>query len=154
LKRRFQSDRKYKDDYTLFKEKVISNGFAEKVPPMEAESSGRAGPNQSEERQAWYIPQHGGYHPKKPTKIRVVFACSLEFQNESLNKHLLQGPDLTNNLVGVLCRFRKEPVALMCDIEGMFHQVRVAEQDRDLLGFLGWEDGDTTKEPTEDGMTG
>ena len=53
LKRRFQSDRKYKDDYTLFMEKVISNGFAEKVPPMEAGSSGKAGPNQLEERQSW-----------------------------------------------------------------------------------------------------
>ena len=56
LKWRFQSDRKYKDDYTAFMEKVISNGFAEKVPPMEGEASGKAGPNQSEERQAWYIP--------------------------------------------------------------------------------------------------
>ena len=100
-----------------------------------------------------YIPHHGVYHPKKPTKIRVVFDCSAEYQNESLNKHLLQGPDLTNNLVGVLCRFRKEAVALMCDIEGMFHQVRVAEQDRDLLRFLWWEDGDTSKEPIEFRMT-
>lgn len=41
----------------------------------------------------------------------------------------------------------------MCDIEGMFHQVRVAEQDRDLLRFLWWEDGDTSKEPTEFRMT-
>ena len=149
LKWRFQSDRKCRDDYTVFMEKVISNGFAEKVPPMEGGSSGKAGPAQSEERQAWYIPHHGVYHPKKPTKIWVVFNCSSEFQNELLNKHLLQGPDLTNNLVGVLCGFRKEHVALMCDIEGMFHQVRVAEQDRDLLHFLWWEDGDTTKEPTE-----
>ena len=153
LKRRFNSDRKYKDDYTAFMEKVIKNGFAEKVPHMEKESSGKAGPSCSEARRAWYIPHHGVYHPKKPTKIRVVFDCSAEYQNESLNKHLLQGPDLTNNLVGVLCRFRKEAVALMCDIEGMFHQVRVAEQDRDLLRFLWWEDGDTSKEPTEFRMT-
>ena len=123
LKRRFQSDRKYKDDYTVFMEKVISNGFAEKVPPLEAASSGKADPNHPEQKQAWYIPHHGVYHPKKPTKIRVVFDCSAEFQNESLSKHLLQGPDLTNNLVGVLCRFGKEPVALMCDIEGMFTEL-------------------------------
>ena len=148
LKRRFQTDRRYKDDYTVFMEKVISNGF-EKVPPLEAASSGKADPNRPEQKQAWYIPHHGVYHPKKPTKIRVVFDCSAEFQNESLNKHLLQGPDLTNNLVGVLCRFRKEPVALMCDIEGMFHRIGVAEQNRDLLRFLWWEDGDTTREPTE-----
>lgn len=136
LKRRFKTDKKYKDDYTAFMEKVISNGFVEKVPSIEAEANGKACLAHSEERKVWYIPHHGVYHPKKPNKIRVVFDCSAEFQNESLNKHLLQGPDLTNNLVGVLCRFRKEPVALMCDIEGMFHQVRVVEQDRDLLCFL------------------
>ena len=131
---------------------MINNGFAE-VPPLKAEASGKAGLSHSKERKVWYIPHHGVYHPKKPTKIRVVFDCSAEFQNESLNKHLLQGPDLTNNLVGVLCRFSKEPVALMCDIERMFHQVRAAEQDRDLPRFLWWEDGDLTKEPTEFRMT-
>ena len=145
LKRKFKTNQRYKDDYTVFMEKVLSNGFAEEVPPVEAEASN--------EGKVWYIPHHGVYHPKKPTKIRVVFDCSAEFRNESLNKHLLQGPDLTNNLVGVLCRFRKEPVALMGDIEGMFHQVGVAEQDRDLLRFLWWKDGDLTKEPAEYRMT-
>ena len=145
LKRRFKTDNRYKDDYTVFMEKVLSNGFAEEVPPVEVEASN--------EGKVWYIPHHGVYHPKKPSKIRVVFDCSAEFRNESLNKHLLQGPDLTNNLVGVLCRFRKEPVALMGDIEGMFHQVGVAEQDRDLLRFLWWKDGDLTKEPAEYRMT-
>ena len=72
---------------------------------------------------------------------------------ESLNKHLLQGPDLTNNLVGVLCRFRKEPVAFTCDIESMFYQVKVAEDDRDYLRFLWWEKGDTGKAPIEYRMT-
>ena len=93
------------------------------------------------------------YHPKKPDKIRVVFDCSAEFQLHSLNKHLLQGPDLTNHLVGVLCRFRQEPVALMCDIEAMFYQVRVSEEFRDLLRFLWWEDGDMSRPLIEFRMT-
>ncbi|KAK3732687.1 hypothetical protein QZH41_009335 [Actinostola sp. cb2023] len=87
--------------------------------------------------------------PKKPDKIRVVFDCSAEFAGQSLNRHLLQGPDLTNSLVGVLCRFRQEQVAFVCDIESMFHQVRVNEEFRDLLRFLWWDQGDTTKEPEE-----
>ena len=36
---------------------------------------------------------------------------------------LHQGPDLTNNLVGVLLRFQQDEVALMADIQAMFHQV-------------------------------
>ena len=86
---------------------------------------------------------------RNPNKIRVVFDCSAEHRGESLNNHLLQGTDLTNNLTGVLCRFREESIAFMCDIEAMFHQVRVDESHRDLLRFLWWEDGDVTREPEE-----
>ena len=98
---------------------------------------------------SWYLPHHGVYHPKKPGKIRVVFDCSAEFEGHSLNRQLLQGPDLTNSLLGVLCRFRQEPVVFACDIEGMFHQVKVDEEHRDYLRFLWWDQGDTTKETAE-----
>ena len=62
-----------------------------------------------------------------------------------MNDQLLQGPDLTNRLVGVLTRFRQGPVAFMSDIDAMFHQVRIPEGQRDLLRFLWWPDGDLTK---------
>ncbi|KAK5928662.1 hypothetical protein CgunFtcFv8_013710 [Champsocephalus gunnari] len=84
---------------------------------------------------------HGVYHPKKK-KIRVVFDCAATFQGTSLNAQLLQGPDLTSTLVGVMTRFRKEPVVLMADIEAMFHQVQVPAEDSDLLRFLWWPNGD------------
>lgn len=82
----------------------------------------------------------GVYHPKK-RKLQVVFDCMASYQDTSLNKELLQGPDLTNTLVGVLLRFHEEPVALMADIESMFYQVNVPERDADLLRFLWWPDG-------------
>jgi hypothetical protein len=96
-----------------------------------------------------YIPHHGVYHPKKPNKLRVVFDCSAKYQGKSLNDHLLSGPDLTNTLFGVLCRFRRHQVAVICDIEAMFHQFHVSSEDRDYLRFLWWEGGDTTKEPLD-----
>ena len=83
-----------------------------------------------------YIPHHGVYHPKKPNKLRVVFDCSAKHQNESLNDHLLTGPDLLNNLTGVLHRFREHPVAIVGDIERMFNQFHVNEEHRDYLRFL------------------
>ena len=144
LKHKFASDPKYKEEYVDFMEKMISNGYAEKIPNGQQEE-GKVG-------HIWRIPHHGVRHPKKNT-IRCVFNCAHEFMGESLNKHLLQGPDLTNNLVGVLCRFRKEPVAFTCDIESMFYQVKVAEDDRDYLRFLWWEKGDTSKAPIEYRMT-
>ena len=130
LSRRFRSDPKYYRDYKKFMTEIIERGDAEKIPPDEAEKE-----------QVWYIPHHGVYHPKKPDKIRVVFDCSSRYKGTSLNDHLLQGPDLTNSLVGVLIRFRQEKIAVSCDVEKMFHQFRVNKEDRDYLRFI-WEDGD------------
>ena len=92
-------------------ENVIQKGFAEKV------KLGASSSSDTEKRNVWYIPHQGVYHPKKPTKIHIVFDCAAE--GESLNKHLLQGPDLTNTLTGVLKRFRQEHVGLICDVECM-----------------------------------
>ena len=101
------------------------------------------------ERYIWYIPHHGVTHPSKPGKVRVVFNCSAEFGGTSLNKQLIAGPDLTNQLVGVLTRFREEHIAYMADIEAMFHQVRVPENRRSLLRLLWWEEGDPRMEIEE-----
>ena len=48
--------------------------------------------------------------------------------------------------MGVLLRFREAPVAVMGDVEGMFHQVRVSPKDRDVLRFLWWKDGEIGSE--------
>ena len=73
---------------------------------------------------------------RKKKKIRIVFNCSLKNKGNSLNDSLYQGPDLTNSLLGVLIRFRQEPVAFMGDISKMFYQVRVAPEHRDYLRFF------------------
>jgi len=89
-------------------------------------------------------------NPNK-SKIRVVFDAAAEYSKVSLNKELLQGPQLNNTLLGVLLRFRQEKVALMSDIESMFHRVRCNEQDTDALRFLWWSEG-LDKLPTEHKM--
>ena len=37
----------------------------------------------------------------------------------------MQGPDLTNSLVGMLTRFREDVVALMGNVGAMFHHHQV-----------------------------
>ncbi|CAB4017090.1 Hypothetical predicted protein, partial [Paramuricea clavata] len=137
LKSRFEKDDKYKKDYVTFVNDMIKKGYAERVPPSEVTT---------EEGKCWYIPHHGVYHPKKPSKIRVVFDCSSQYKGESINKYLLQGPDLTNKLIGVLTRFRQETVAFTTDIEAMFHQVKVTKECQDFLRFLWWPNGETSEE--------
>ena len=67
----------------------------------------------------------------KPNKVRVVFDAAAKFDGTSLNDRLYHGPDLTNNLVGVLIRFREEETAFIADVEAMFHQVKVLPEDAD-----------------------
>ena len=93
------------------------------------------------EGECWYIPHHGAYHPHKPGKLRVVFACSANYRGQSLNGHLLQGPNLINTLVGILFRFRKAKVYVSCDIKSMFHQLGVHRRDRDYFRFFWYGDG-------------
>ena len=88
-------------------------------------------------------------HPLKPEKVRVVFDCAAQFAQTSLNKQLLQGPDLTNRIVGVLSHFRQEAVGLTANIQSMFHQVRVEPKDCDALRFLWWPGGDLSAELVE-----
>ena len=66
-----------------------------------------------------------------------------------MNEQLLQGPNPTSSLVGVLLRFRKEGIAIVGDIESMFYQVRVSQKDRSFQKFLWWENGDCTSKPLE-----
>ena len=84
----------------------------------------------------WYLPHHPEIHPHKPGKVRGVFDAASRYRNTSHNDQLLEGPDLINNLVGILIRFRQDPIALITDIEAMFHQVKVRPDDCDELRFL------------------
>ena len=86
----------------------------------------------------WYLPHHGVINPKK-SKVRVVYDAAARFEVNALNKELLQGPLLNNSLVGVLMRFRKNEVAVVSDIESMFHRVACREEDTDALRFLWWD---------------
>ncbi len=137
LEKRFKRDEQYFKDYLAFMKDIIARGDAERVPEMELRN-----------QPAWYIPHLEVYNPQKPGKIHIVFDCSARFQNTSLNEHLLTGPDLTNTLVGVLCRFRKGQVAIMCDVERMFNQFYVAPKDCDYLRFLWWEEGNMEAPPS------
>lgn len=93
-------------------------------------------PEISDHQERWYLPLFEVYYPKKPDKIRGVFDSSAQFEGVSLNDALLKGPDLANSLLGVLLRFRKEPVAITTDIEHMFYCFVVEGHHRDLLRFF------------------
>ena len=79
-------------------------------------------------------------NPNKRGKVRRVLNGASKCHGASLNKSLLVGPDLLQNLIFVLLRFRQHNYAVLADIEGIFLQVRVREEDQPSFRFLWRED--------------
>ncbi|XP_038060478.1 uncharacterized protein LOC119731375 [Patiria miniata] len=144
LGKRLQRDTLLHAKYTEGMQDLINNGYGESVPEEEVHPSNST---------VWYLPHHLVYHPKKPDKVCIVFDCASKHVGTSLNDEVLSGPDLTNKLLGVLLRFRQETVALMADVQAMFHQVKVTHEERDVLRYLWWSDGDSSRQPSVYRMT-
>ena len=126
-------DPKKREHFVTFMDQIIGRGHAEVAPEI------------PKSKESWYLPLFGVYHPKKPDQIRGVFDASAKFQGISLNDVLLQGPDLLNNLLGILLRFRKNAVAISADIQQMFYSFLVDKEDRDYLRFFWYPENDLTK---------
>ena len=141
LKKRLSRNPQFKQDYVKFMDKLIKKGYA------------RESPTAVEAGKCWYLPHHVVYHPDKPGKIHVVFDLSAEFHGTYINKALLSGPDLTNQIVGVLLRFREEQITVTGDIEAIYHQEKVPENQRYFLRFLWWKDSDCSKVIVDHEMT-
>ncbi|XP_068704513.1 uncharacterized protein [Montipora foliosa] len=140
LRRRLLKDEDLHSKYSAFIDNFLKNGHARKVPGDRLDLPVGA---------VWYLPHHAALNANKPSKVRVVSDCAAKYQGTSLNDQLLQGPDLTNNLVGVLTHFRQEPVAVMADVESMFHQVCVSPNNCDTLRYPWWPNNDLNSEPEE-----
>ena len=134
LQRNLTRNPELQKQYVAFMGKILENDHAEIAPPL------------GEEEECWYLPTFGVFHPHKPGQIRVVFDSSAQLQGISLNDVLITGPNLNNLLLGVLMGFRKEKVAVLADIQQMFHCFLVPEDHRNYLRFLWYKDNDVAKE--------
>ena len=134
LRKRLMKNESLFEQYKLKIDEYLTSGHARKIPENELSATPKT----------WYIPHH-------PTegKFRIVFDCACRHGNTSLNDKLFSGPDLFSSLLGVLLRFRQFPIAIVADIRGMFHQVRVEPEDRDSLRFLWWPNHDLSAQPED-----
>ena len=107
-------------EYQAFFSKILSKHHASPVPPDEPSPAPGT---------VWYLPHFAVRHPRKKD-IHVVFDASTEYDGISLNKILLSGPDQLNSLLGILLRFRVGEIAVMGDVEQMFHNFHVKPEHR------------------------
>jgi len=87
---------------------------------------------------------------EESTKIRIVYDASARgnVETPSLNDCLKTGPPLQNKLWSVLVRNRFQPVALARDLKQAFLEVRIREEDRDVMRFHWIKDLDTKRVET------
>lgn len=124
---RFKSDSQFAFKYTKAIEMYEELGFARKLQRHEL-----IGP----EGRTWYLPHFMVVHPAKPEKPRLVFDAAARHRGVCLNDVLHSGPVMLVNLHELLIRFRENPVGISMDIEKMFLQIRVREQDQPVFRFL------------------
>ena len=109
----------------------------------------RLDPTEKSALKKWYLPHFPVVRPDRTTtKTRIVFDASAKFEGVYLNDAIYQGPKLQRELTDVLLRFRRNPVALMCDIAEMYLRIEVAPKDRPYQRFL-WRTLNQERAPDE-----
>ncbi|XP_062535030.1 uncharacterized protein LOC134204219 [Armigeres subalbatus] len=123
LEKRLERDPNLKQEYQNFLDEYLSLGHLRIVSA-----------NEPEPPQVSYIPHHPVVKESSTTtKVRVVFNGSVHSTTGfSLNDTLKVGPVVQDELLTLIIRFRKYPVALVADIEKMYRQVLVDPRDTPL----------------------
>ena len=132
LKRLASTEKKLKKDMAVCKEyqntieSYVEKGYLRKV-----------GKDEAIPPEIWHLPHFPVIGMEKSTtKVRIVFDCSAKTDGVSLNDIIDPGPKLQRELFDVLLRFRRNTVALACDIKEMYLQVEIEEKDRPFFRVL------------------
>ena len=100
-----------------------------------------------------YVSHHEVLKPDSAsTPCRIVFNASASFKGHILNDYWAKGPDLINNMLGILLRFREGEVAISGDIKKMYHAVKITELDQNSHRYV-WRNLQSKREPDNYAMT-
>ena len=128
LERRLEKDESLKQRYEQTINVDLQNGYVRKLEEREL--------GETKDEKQWYVPHHPVINPNKPEMFRRVCNAGAKYKGESLNDKPLTGPELLQNLVGIIFRFQEHQIALRADIETMFRQVKVPPEECRVLRFL------------------
>lgn len=125
--RRLSRDSVLREQYTSFMAEYEQLGHMRKIVSEESNQGKRC-----------YLPHHPVVkEASTTTKVRVVFDASCKTNSGiSLNDCLLVGPILQDDLRSIILRCRMKQIMLVADVEKMFRQINVRQQDRPLQCIL------------------
>lgn len=143
MERRFKVDPDLKFMYSEFMREYLTFGHMRLVSMPLGQRPGTC-----------FLPHHGVVKVNNATpKLRVVFnGSSPLLTGDTLNKHLLVGPNLVPLLADVLVRWRRHRFVLATDIEKMYRQVQVHPDDQRLQRIL-WREPDGEADVAEYALT-
>ncbi|XP_057671148.1 uncharacterized protein LOC130902885 [Diorhabda carinulata] len=128
LESKLINDTVIRQQYSEFMREYEKLGHMTKVPTWATEVDGKG---------VFYLPHHGVVKDSATTKLRVVFDASAKTGNGiSLNDTLMVGPTIQEDLFAIIIRFRQHNVAMVADIEKMYRQVEIVEEQRDLQRIM------------------
>ena len=124
-------------DYQATITSYLQQGYVRKLPDDEMKQV-----------PGWLLPHFPVFRPEsQTTKTRIVFDASAKHKKVFLNDlEILPGRKLQNDLMDILLRFRRNPIALVADISQMYLRIRIAPPDRRYFRFL-WRDLDMKRKP-------
>ena len=127
LTKQFSKDALYYQRYSEFLDEYENLGHMRRVLAYEPEP-----------KPVFYLPHHGVVRESSSTtKLRVVFNASCHTDNgSSLNEHLHIGEKLQTDLADVVLWWRQFKFVFSSDIEKMFRQIRVHQDDWDFQRIL------------------
>ncbi|XP_055604946.1 uncharacterized protein LOC129753177 [Uranotaenia lowii] len=113
------------EEYHKFMNEYIQLGHMRKVEERDA-------------KKRCFLPHHPVLkEASTTTKVRVVFDASCKTSSGvSLNEALLLGPTIQQDLRSIILRSRTRQIMIVSDVEKMFRQVYVRQEDRPLQCIL------------------
>lgn len=126
LESKFKANPNLYNQYAEFMKEYLDLGHMEKIPAY-ANNQGK-----------YYIPHQAVLREDSTTtKLRVVFDASCKTNNkQSLNEVMYAGPRLQNDLSDILLHWRRHRVAFIADIEKMYRQIRIDNEDQEYQRII------------------
>ena len=116
-------------------QRYVKEGYVKKVPAADHSNT------------KWFLLHFPVLRPDKDTtKTRTVFDAAAKVEGVSLNDKIYQGPKIQRDSFDVLLRFRRYPIAVVCDIEEMYLRIGITESDKPYHRFL-WRKMDESCSP-------
>jgi Pao retrotransposon peptidase/Family of unknown function (DUF5641)/Putative peptidase (DUF1758)/Integrase core domain/Integrase zinc binding domain len=134
LQKKFKNNPEIKEQYTMFINEYKNLDHLEEVIDKDVEM---------DTSQVQYLPHHCILRESSSTtKLRVVFdGSALTTSGVSLNDTQMVGAKQQKDLFEILLRFGNHKYALTADVEKMFRQIRIHDDQCDLQRILWIEDG-------------